>query len=79
MFLFVSVKTSLATNIKQCFQGRPLVVCKTRRSPVGDCCVATFSNILFYSLIGGGVAIALTRLTIELGGGVIAFVERLFG
>jgi hypothetical protein len=41
--------------------------------------VATFSNILFYSLIGGGVAIALTRLTIELGGGVIAFVERLFG
>ena len=31
-----------------------------------------------YSIIGGGVAIALTRLTIELGGGVIAFVQRLF-
>jgi hypothetical protein len=31
-----------------------------------------------YSIIGGGVAIALTRLTIEFGGGVIAFVQRLF-
>jgi hypothetical protein len=40
--------------------------------------MSTFSNILFYSRIGGGVAIALTRLTIEFGGGVIAFVERLF-
>jgi hypothetical protein len=41
--------------------------------------VAIFSNILFYSFIGVDVAIALTTLTIELGGGVIAFVERLFG
>ena len=41
--------------------------------------VATFSNILFYSIIGGSVAIVLTRLTIELGGDVIAFVERLGG
>jgi hypothetical protein len=30
-----------------------------------------------YSIIGGGAAIALTRLTIEFGRGVIAFVERL--
>jgi hypothetical protein len=33
---------------------------------------------LFYSIIGGSVAIALVRLTTELGGGVIAFVERFF-
>ena len=41
--------------------------------------VATFVNILFYSIIGGNVAIALIRLTTQLGGGVITFVEHLFG
>ena len=40
--------------------------------------MATFSNILFYSIIGGSVAIVLIRLTIEFGSVVIAFVEHSF-
>jgi hypothetical protein len=40
--------------------------------------MATFMNMLVYSIVGGAVSYALIKLTTELGGGVIAFVERLF-
>jgi hypothetical protein len=40
--------------------------------------MATFANILVYSFVGGAVSYALIRLTTQLGGGVIEFVERLF-
>jgi hypothetical protein len=77
MFLFMSVETSLATNIKQCFQSGPVVVCEARRSGRRRY-VATFANILVYSIVGGAVSYAVIKLTTELGGAVIAFVERLF-
>ena len=44
----------------------------------GDGYVATFVNILAYSLVGGTVSYSLIKLTILLGGGVITFVEHLF-
>jgi hypothetical protein len=40
--------------------------------------VATFANILVYSIVGGAVSYALIKLTTQLGGGVITFVEHLF-
>jgi hypothetical protein len=40
--------------------------------------VATFANVLFYSIIGGAVSYSLIKLTTQLGGSVIAFVEHLF-
>ena len=38
--------------------------------------MATLSNILFYSIVGGSVAIVLIRLKTEFGGAVIAFVQH---
>ena len=55
-----------------------MVVYEAFHSLAGGGYVATFANILVYSIVGGTVSYALIRLTTQLGGGVIAFVERLF-
>ena len=41
--------------------------------------MATFVNIMFNIIFGGTVAFALIKLTTELGGGLITFIEHFVG
>jgi hypothetical protein len=40
--------------------------------------VCTWVNVVFNFIFGSIIAFSLVRLTTQLGGGIIAFVERLF-
>jgi hypothetical protein len=42
----------------------------------GDVHVATFVNVIFNIIFGGTVAFALIKLTTELGGSIITFIEH---